>query len=151
MSTYTEYRLASAADKRAIEIQTAPGVPLFDPIVVAMRGRRVVGYLATQESKNTVDVGPLWVADVGHRGFICHKLVAVYDTVLRVAGVRMYRFMVDHENTRWISLLRDLDGFEVEQVAPEGTVFRRWLYEQKENSPGSADVRGGAGGLPGTS
>lgn len=81
------------------------------PAIGAYRDGRLIGYVATQEREDAVVVDHLWVSpEIGHRAFVCVRLMEHYDSVLRSMGVVEYLAHVEADNWKWAHCLKRLGG-----------------------------------------
>lgn len=95
------------------------------PTVVAERGGRVVGVLATQRRDDMILAGPLAI-EGGSNPIMFIRLVEAYENVLRAAHIRSYYFTVDKTNESQIARVQELGISQVED-ANNYLIFKREL------------------------
>lgn len=127
----TSCRLAaSPADYRACHVlarQYGGEAPALRwPTVLARWGNAVVGFMATQQARWAVVMGPLLVApDVRVKGLVALRLLEAYERVLHEAGVRAYVFSVATTNKPWLDVLEHRAGFERWREVDGAVWFKR--------------------------
>lgn len=95
------------------------------PTVVAERGGRVVGVLATQRRDDMILAGPLAIEGSANP-IMFIRLVEAYENVLRAARIRSYYFTVEKSNESQIARVKEL-GIQQVEDANNYLIFKREL------------------------
>ncbi len=98
------------------------------PIIVAVDGEEVAGFIGTGYPNGIWVMGHLWARS----GIIALRLVEHYDMLANYLGVKEYFFNVDKTNERWIAQIERL-GF-VQHSADEDTIWYKRCLNQKPQS-----------------
>lgn len=71
------------------------GCTLAFPTVVAIRDKKIIGFLSTRPSKDAVIAGPLVVSnELKNKAIVAMRLVEAYEITLKRAGVSIFLFSI---------------------------------------------------------
>ena len=120
----TSYRLVKHGEKGALKILAKKydfSVARFDfPTVVAVRGEKIIGFLATVPTDKAIVAGPL-VVDLPVKGPTIMRLVEAYENVLKLAGVSSYVFSIREGDTTYQRMAEKV--FDIKPYARKGGDF----------------------------
>ena len=130
--THTTYKLArpggqyNALYAMAKRAGGRPRIGDFGfPTVVAERGGKVIGFVATRPDERAVIAGPL-VIEGGPNPFVFLRLAEAYENVLRAAGVKAYLHQIDKSRPEHVGFMERL-GFVRWHENADGVVMKREL------------------------
>ena len=129
------YRLADcASDYTAChKILKLHGRPsdwkLHFPTVIAVKDKKVLGFLSTVKCSWSVLAGPLETLEPQVNGIMILRLLEAYDVVLRTMGVTRYCFEVKKENDHWIKQINRGGGAICFSSNDTTWYFERFLKE----------------------
>lgn len=127
--TNTIYRLVKKHEykicHKLIRDNKIPNCRLTYPTVVAERGDKIIGVLATMPDKLRIIAGPLVVdPSIKVRSFIALRLIEAYEMILRLSGVSFYFFNIFKTDDKWIKIVEKHSKF-----LGEGKIFRAYRKE----------------------
>lgn len=102
-------------------------IELAWPTIMALEEDELVGILGTFSDDAAIVAGPLVTKSDRHRGIMALRMVEVYDTVLRNAGISTYTAYAPRENQRFLTLMERVPGFECIAENADGKLFARRL------------------------
>lgn len=128
----TDYRLARGpADyAKAHDLIKEEGLAehrLSFPTVMAWKDGEVTAVLSTTyDRNNTTIAGPLVLKSGARRSWTLIRLIDVYDSVMRSAGMKSYIFSVEKKNVEWLEKIEQT--FDIKPFAEKDG---NWFYERK--------------------
>ena len=78
------------------------------PVIIARRDNEIIGVLGTLKKDNQFIAGPLIVP--GNKSMVGFRLISMYESYLKVIGVRRFHFAIDKDNPKWLSMVTRMPG-----------------------------------------
>jgi hypothetical protein len=124
----TDYTIANGDDRIEIYENFDVVHQLGNPIVVAKRNGKIIGFLATQNRDDSVVAGPLEI-NLKNKAFVCKGLVEAYDTMMTRLGLKYYWFNVNKkEAADWLEQVQETGLYTKIEENGDYLWYRRQLY-----------------------